>query len=194
MPAYGSLSDLELMDLLKSSDGIAYTELYNRYSGALYVHAYNKLRNKEEAKDAVQELFTKLWSNREKLSLNSNVISYLYAAVRNNVFRIIERKGLQSSYITSILHFAEQKNSITDHLVREKMLSAMIEREIAALPAKMREVFLLSRKANLSHKEIGVQLNLSQATVKKQINNALKILRVKLGIWVYLLLLMRWYN
>jgi len=55
------------------------------------------------------------------------------------------------------------------------------------LPPKMKTVFELSRKANLSHKEIATQLDLSESTVKKHVNNALKILRGKLGLVIYLL-------
>jgi RNA polymerase sigma factor (sigma-70 family) len=50
----------------------------------------------------------------------------------------------------------------------------------------MREIFELSRYDNLSHKQISEKLNLSEKTVKKQVNNALKILRVKLGLLAYL--------
>ncbi|MNY64348.1 RNA polymerase sigma factor [compost metagenome] len=92
---------------------------------------------------------------------------------------------MESKYISSISEFAEKDNCITDHLVREKELSALIEREILALPPKMREVFELSRKGNLTHKEIAVKLNISEKTVKKQVNNSLKVLRTKLGSAVF---------
>ncbi len=191
MAAYRDLSDVELTILLKEGNHSAFTELYNRFKGPLYIHAYNKLRNTEEAKDTVQELFTKLWNNKETLTLTSDLVSYLYTAVRNRVFRQIERKGLESGYISSIQDSINNRSNMTDHRVRENMLSAMIEKEIAALPQKMREIFLLSRKANLSHKQIADQLGIAEPTVKKQVNNALKILRVKLGIIVYLLMLIR---
>lgn len=53
----------------------------------------------------------------------------------------------------------------------------------------MQEVFSLSRKGYLSHKEIAADLNLSEQTVKKQVNNALRILRTRLGLLVFLQLL-----
>jgi RNA polymerase sigma-70 factor (ECF subfamily) len=74
-------------------------------------------------------------------------------------------------------------------LVREKQLAAIIEREIAALPPKMREVFVLSRKEYLTHKEIAELLGISEQTVSKHVTNALKILRVKLGAVAYILLI-----
>ncbi len=191
MASYSSFSDMELTALLKKGDHEAFVEIYNRFKAPLYVHAYNKLRNTEEAKDTIQDLFTKLWNNRESLTLTHDLISYLYAAVRNRVFRQIERKGLESGYISSIQHTIQSGYNFTDHQVREKQLSAIIEKEIEALPAKMKEVFVLSRKMNLSHKEIAEHLGIAEPTVKKQVNNALKILRVKLGIFVYLIFLLK---
>jgi RNA polymerase sigma-70 factor (family 1) len=191
MLKYCGLSDLELSDLLKSGDHHAYSEIYTRYKGPLYIHAYNKLRNREEAKDLVQELFTVLWNKRETLLLTDNLASYLYGAVRNRVFRIIGRKGIESSYITSIQESVNKSNCITDHRVRESLLQKMIDREIASLPPKMKEVFLMSRKDNLSHKEIADKLGIAEPTVKKQVNNALKTLRVKLGLFAYLIFLLK---
>jgi RNA polymerase sigma-70 factor (family 1) len=181
MGAYQMHSDLELTRLLQSGDHEAYTEIYNRFKSVLYVHAYNKLRNTEEAKDVVQDLFVSLWNRRSTLQLTGELSSYLYQAVRNRVFRVIERQGLASNHLQSIHQFVISGNNVTDYLVREHMLRAMIEREIDALPEKMKEIFILSRKMNLSHKEIADELEISDATVKKQVNNALKILRSKLG-------------
>ncbi|MEQ7801481.1 RNA polymerase sigma-70 factor [Pedobacter sp. ASV1-7] len=191
MHKYCGLSDVELSDLLKSGDHFAYSEIYTRYKGPLYIHAYNKLRNREEAKDLVQELFTVLWNKRDTLLLTDNLASYLYGAVRNRVFRIIGRKGIESSYITSIQDSVNKSNCVTDHRVRENLLQKMIDREIDSLPPKMKEVFLMSRKENLSHKEIADKLGITEPTVKKQVNNALKTLRVKLGLFAYLIFLLK---
>jgi RNA polymerase sigma-70 factor (ECF subfamily) len=161
-------------------DRAAYTEIYKRYTGVLFAHAYHKLQDREEARDAVQELFAVLWSKRETISISSTLCGYLYSAVRNRVLNTILHKKIESGYISHLQKFTHQE-AITDHLVREKELSLLIETEVAMLPSKMREIFELSRKSNLSHREIAHQLDISEKTVKNQVNNALKILRVKLG-------------
>jgi RNA polymerase sigma-70 factor (ECF subfamily) len=61
------------------------------------------------------------------------------------------------------------------------MLAKQIEDEIANLPARMREVFELKRKHNLSYKEIATAMNISELTVKTQMNKAIGTLRGKLG-------------
>jgi RNA polymerase sigma-70 factor (family 1) len=180
MSAYTTFSDSELTSLLKLGDRAAYTEIYKRYTGVLFAHAYHKLQDREEARDAVQELFVVLWSKRETISISSTLCGYLYSAVRNRVLNMILHKKIESGYIDHLQKFNHHE-AITDHLVREKELSLLIETEVAMLPSKMREIFELSRKANLSHREIAQQLDISEKTVKNQVNNALKILRVKLG-------------
>jgi len=187
MSSYITLSDNDLVAFLKEGDKAAFTEIYNRYKGLLYIHAYNRLRNQQEADDVVHELFTSLWTKRDNLVLKTHLSGYLYQSVRNRILDIISHQRVESDYIVSLQHFINQSEAITDHLVRENELTALIEKEISALTPKMREVFELSRKANLSHREIAQKLELSEMTVKKHVNNALKILRTRLGLVVYLL-------
>ncbi len=189
MQIYNNLSDLELASLIKADDQLAFAELYDRYKGALYVHAFNLLRDKEESRDVLQQVFATFWTKRKEMVLHSQPLGYLYTAVRNRIYNVIAHKQVESKYIASLAEYASSWDGDTDHLVRRNQLMQIINKEIEQLPEKMREVFELSRKGNLSHKEIAELLNISEKTVKNQVNNALKILRVKLGILFYLLFL-----
>jgi RNA polymerase sigma-70 factor (family 1) len=182
---YRKLSDQELSTLLAKGDGTAYTEIYRRYHTSLYIHVFNKLRLREESRDIVHDLFSSLWHNRESFRLQASLAAYLYSAARYRVFELISRTQVKNKYLDSIRAFEERGDCITDHPIREKQLQELIDREIAALPGKMREIFELSRKANLSHRAIAELLGLSEQTVKKQVNNSLKILRSKLGAVLY---------
>jgi len=191
MVTYGGLSDQDLVSLLNQGDRLAFTQIYDRYKYLLYAHAFKRLRNEEEAEDLIHDLFATLWNKRETFELKSHLQGYLYTAVRNRIFKLLAHKDIESEYISSFQQASEQASNITDYLVRENQMAMMIEKEIAALPPKMREVFELSRKHNLSHKEIAEQLGISEQTVSKQVTNALKILKTKLGLLVYLVFLIR---
>jgi len=182
MSRYAELPDHELFASLREGIADAYAAIYQRYKGVLYAHAYRMLQNREEAKDVVQEVFTVLWTKRNELELKTCLSAYLYMAARNRVLDQIARRRIQDKYVDSFQAFASHpENCVTDHALREKELIALIDKEINALPLKMRAVFIKSRRENFSHKEIADQLNISEKTVKKQINNALKVLRLKLG-------------
>ena len=192
MADYKTLSDNELLSLLKESDHSAYTEIYHRYFYLIYTHAYKKLRNEEQAKDIVQDIFATLWFRREHDLPTSNLAGYLFTSVRNKIFDLFAHQQVELRYVDSIKDYLERQTSVpTDHLVRENDLKVYIEKEIQALPPKMRQIFEMSRKANLSHKEIAEKLNVSENNVSKQVNNALRVLKTKLGIIAFIIFLFR---
>lgn len=186
MTDYSGFNDFELANLLKEGDQYAYTEIFERYKGLLYKHAFRLLNDQEEANDIIQDLFLTLWQKRSDLNFRTSLPSYLYSAVRNRIFDLITHQKVASKYLDSIKAFVEQGDYITDEQVRGNELSRIIEREIASLPPKMRKVFELSRAGELSYKEIGQQLNISDKTVKQQAYNAVKILKLKINSYLAL--------
>lgn len=182
MAAYGIYTDQELTALLKEGNAFAFTEVFNRYSALLYQHTFNKIRDTEEARDVVQEIFAKLWTRREELDLKTmNLKGYLYVTARNAVFDLLRHKTHVEAYAAAYGKFAAEGVAETDYLIREKQLTALIAAEIALLPPRMREVFELRRIENLSNKEIAERLNISEHTVKDQMKKALQKLRPKIG-------------
>lgn len=182
MRNYDTLSDVELIDLLQESDHAAYTEIYHRYFYLLYLHAYKKIVDEEQAKDIVQDVFAALWFKREFNLPDTNLAGYLYTAVRNKVFDLFAHQQVAARYLQSLDDYLASKQSIsTDHRIRENELKSYIEKEIQALPPKMKRIFELSRKENLTHKEIAKRLDTNTNNVSKQLNTALKVLKTKLG-------------
>jgi len=114
------------------------------------------------------------------------------AIVRNNAIKIIRRNIDTRNYLNSIKSFFDELTSASDEVFMARGLEQFFDTEIEKLPNKMREIFLLSRKEQLSHKQIAEKLGISSETVKKQIYNSLKTLRDKLNSDQYsaLLLLM----
>lgn len=185
MASYNVYTDEELMDLLWSSDHAAYAEIYQRYWSILYRHARKMLQNEEEARDVIQDVFVMLWSKREELDLSVSLSAYLYTAVRNKILNSFKRSKVEDNHLNSLKAFINQGENITDHLVRERTLTEIIEREITLLPERMRQVFELKRNNNLTYKEIAKEMNISDLTVKTQMNKAIKTLRLKLGAMLF---------
>jgi RNA polymerase sigma-70 factor (family 1) len=183
---YGKYSDQELTNLLKLGDKSAFSEIYSRYKFIMHNHAWNKLRNTQETQDLVQEVFSKLWAKRETVNIGLNLSGYLYTCIHNQFLNLVVHKKVRTKYIDSIAQYSDHAPVMTDHLVRENLLKKIIEKEISQLPPRMREVFELSRKQHLNHKEIAEIMGISEETVKKQMTYALKILRNKLGIMLYI--------
>jgi len=186
MRNYSEHTDQELASLLRNGDQGAFSFIYNKFKAPLYLHALRTIRDADHALDIVQEVFTNVWEKRSIFAPTSSIDNYLYGAVRNRVFNEIAHQNITERYAKSIQTFFEKGEFFTDNLIREKELKEIIEKEINALPKKMRDVFLLSRNSDLSHKEIGNILNISDTTVKKQVSNAVRILRLKINLAILL--------
>lgn len=188
MKEYQKISDTELVSLLKQGDHTAFNEIHNRYYSLLYRHAFKRLPYREEVRDILQELFSFLWNNREAITFTSGLAAYLYTSTRNRVINVFNKQKIRHEYAQSLQIFLDKGESVTDWSIREKELIALVEKEIAALPPQMQKVFQLSRNSHLSHNEIAELLNTSPLTVRKQIQNSLKILKSKLGANIFLTL------
>lgn len=189
MSAYQSYTDNELTALLRQGDQMAYTELFERYKGILYSHAYHLLEDHDEAEDIIQDLFLTLWHKRFEIEINTSLSSYLYVTLRNRIFKRFARRKVAFRYAESLKTFMQEEHSYTDEKLLERELATIIEQEVNSLPEKMRNVFLLSREGTCSYKEIAEQLDISEKTVRNQVYNALQLLKMKVGSFLTLFLL-----
>ena len=190
MAEYQNLTDQELAAKLSEGSDTAFEAIYQRYHIRLFLYACKKLGNQEEAKDIVQEVFTRLWNRRTACNIDTSLSSYLFTSVRNAAFDCFAHKKIEERYIISLQNFLDKDPVATDHLLRTREMSQQIEKEIAALPPRMRQVFELSRKEHLSHMDIAEKLQISESTVTGQIKKALRILRLRLGsLFIFLLLI-----
>lgn len=175
-------TDQELFVLLQQGQQIAFAEIYNRYNALLFIHADNKLRDKDEAMDVVQDVLAKLWEKRNELDVTVNLAGYLYTAVRNKIFDLIKHKKVISSYMDTFFAPETNREEYADHLIRERQFAALIAAEIEALPPRMREVFELRRLENLSNKEVARRLNITESTAADYMKKAMKILKPRIGL------------
>lgn len=189
MVAYNAYTDQELTALLRQGDHVAYAEIYKRFFGILYIHAYRRLNDRDEANDLLQDMFSIIWQKREELELSGSLSSYLYASVRNRILNIFERRKVNSKYMNSLASFAGQNHEYADHKVRESQLRQLIEAEINALPEPLKTIFVLSRNERMTYKEIGEHIGMTEQAVKSQMKRILKTLRKKLGLIGYLILI-----
>jgi RNA polymerase sigma-70 factor (family 1) len=179
--------DTSLLTALKAGNQHAFELLYHKYKGLLYVHAYKKLGDREQVKDLIHEIFLSLWEKRSTLTIQDNFSSYLYHAVRYKVIDVIDAKNTAEKF-KHFQSFLNQPSIPADYLVRERILQSIIEKEIESLPPRMRKVFELSRIENQTHSQIAEKLGLTTQSVRSHIKNALRILRIKLNVYLPFLL------
>lgn len=187
MTDYAKLSDTQLLAFLKEDDNGAYMEIYDRYNGLLFAYAYRKLQDRQESQDVVQEVFIGLWERRKTFVLKTYLSGFLYKSVLNRILDIFKHSKVIKQYAELQKLQIDVDSVETDYLIREKEIAAMIAKEIAAMPPRMREVYELKYKDFKSTAEIAAMLGISPHTVSNQLKNASAHLKKRLGMLIFML-------
>lgn len=174
---YSDYTDDALQQLLRYGDPLAFDEAYRRYWKMLAQYAYRLTGCKKEVSDIVQDVFVSLWRRRHEFTPSGELKPYLFKCIRNLSLRYLEKNLHQKKYFESLAAFSEQLQVSETRIAETNDLEARLNGAVARLPEKMRDVFMLSRYEHLSHREIAVRLGIAETTVKKQVSNALKLLR-----------------
>lgn len=179
---YADLDDASLLELMKKDDQEAFTTIYNKYWYPLMQHVMKAVRIYSEAEDIIQEIFVSIWKNRARLEIRAALSTYLFNSARYMAIRNIERNLTRSNYLQRLSDQIDNGGVPSpETLLHMRELEERIEQAIESLPGKMKEIFNLSRKQQLSYREIATRLGVSEETVKKQVSNALNRLRIQVG-------------
>jgi RNA polymerase sigma-70 factor (family 1) len=179
MHLHTDTEDDNLLILLKTGDESALTYIYKKYWQRLYMSAHAILKDGQACEDIIQEIFLKVWLNRDQIQIRVSLPAYLFAAVRYEVYRQIKSGKVREDIFD---HVCERIQAGPDYNDLEfKELNTKISEIIAQLPDKCRTVYKLSREEHLSHKQIAVQLNISPKTVENHLTKALSYLKLSLG-------------
>ncbi len=165
----------KLLSELRDGDLFAFKLLYSRYNIRLINYCYWFLRSKEDAEEAVQDVFVKLWKYKERTKSNESFSYYLFKIAKNTCLnKIRERHGdLYSLELDA--SFSDQASLEDDIVFRE--LTLISNKAVEQLPKKRRIIYRLSREKGLTHSEIAKRLRISVSTVENQMGKALKHLR-----------------
>lgn len=188
--SYQNYTDDELLQMMKQQDSKAFEAIYLRYEMPLLRYAIRMTGNKEEAADILQEIFVSLWNRREVIHFDYSLKAWLYQAVRFQSAKFIKRHQRKDELLQELvdLSSAVDVNNPLANLEQQE-LAATLQATINNMPVKMKEVFVLSREEQLSHREISHKLNIAESTVKKQVQKALRFIREK-SLVDYILLLL----
>lgn len=179
-------AELAWMDRIRAGDAAAFEALFHAYYRPLARFAHSLLQSRAQAEETVQDVFLKLWADREELHVRESVRAFLYTLTRNralNVSRrdVFARRWSESEEAPERVHAraegAEERAQVAE-------LDAAIEDAIERLPARCRETFVLSRHHHLSHEQIARVMGVSRKTVQEQMGRALRAMRASLAAWL----------
>ena len=167
----------EILKLLANDDKTALEKLFNHYYPRLYGFSKSFLKWDEGIDDILQEVFLKIYQNRKNIRSTETFQAYIFTITKNLVLnelrsRLNEQKARERLFQNSVAR---------EYLLSEKLeyleLQEKIGEIIRQIPERQQEVYLLSRKDGLSHKEIARKLDISEKTVEYHITHALAAIK-----------------
>ena len=170
-------TDRHLLNGLRKGYEDAFVELFNRYGRMMYALAYRYLKSEEDAEDAVQSAFMKLWARRESLELNENIGSLLYTILENHVLNEIRHNAIVVEGNWEMSREAEEADDSFIRQMEKKNQLELLISAVSKLPARKRDICLLKLMKGFTNKEIAEQLNIKVPTVKVHYNQAIRMLR-----------------
>ena len=170
--------------LLNQEEGFKY--IYELFYPRLWYFVKEYIKNEQDSKDIMQDIFMTLWEKRDSLKADTNLNAYLFTLAKNQCLNYLKHKQVMEKYAKEAE--TEQEMMLTYYAMNafdpEQMdiesLELMVEEAIKQLPEQCRKVFELDRFEGLKYKEIAQKMGISVKTVEAHISNALKILRIAL--------------
>lgn len=171
--------DNDLFGRLSQGDDKAFRQIVHFFYKKMLPLTISLVKSESKARDIMQEVFLKLWINRAILKTIENPAAWLNVVVSNTT----------SNYIRAQLRYELRvKNLVTNSIDSEeiwedldaKFTQTLIDEAVNQLPAKRKQVFLLSRREGLSRKEIASMMNISENTVRNQLAEAIHFIQENL--------------
>lgn len=157
-----------------ANDQVAFGKLFNFYKEPCKKFIFSIIKDEEEAKNIIQDVFVKFWNRRALINPTLNFNSYLYTSLRNMAFdylkKVEKNQILQEQYYQNMIHLEAEPDV-------EETKIYLLRKVMAKLPAKRKMILVLNIEEGKSYQEIAEKMHISKNTVKNQLVKAKQFVR-----------------
>jgi RNA polymerase sigma-70 factor (ECF subfamily) len=175
------IRDNEIIRRIRQGDLKEFETLFRSSYSSLVKYAMTLIKDHDSSEEIVQDLFFRLWQNKEKIHIESSLNGYLFRSVHNRCLHYIEHLKVVTRHETEMSY--EQSNGAESpaDVLQYKELQAKIAMIIEKLPERCGQIFCMSRFEGLKYSEIADKLSVSVKTVESNMGRALKEFRKALA-------------
>ncbi|WP_085537371.1 RNA polymerase sigma-70 factor [Massilibacteroides vaginae] len=182
----------------QSHNNKEFEQIYLQYYARMKRFAREYVVSEEDAENILQDVFLEFWEKRETLLAYTNLIAFLFTAIKNRCINLLKRKmleqeisnHLQEEYVRTLQINLESLEFMNVELFQSNNIKKRIDDAINSLPPKCRQIFVMSKIEGKKQKDIAAELNISVHAIETQMGIAYKKLREKLkGFYPLILIL-----
>ena len=175
------ISDSEIIGRIRKGDISQFESLFRSSYASLVKYARTLIKDHDSAEEIVQDLFFRLWQNKEKIKIESSLNGYLFRSVHNSCLHYIEHLKVVERHEQEMSFVQSDGPESPAEILQYKELQAKIARTIERLPERCGRIFCMNRFEGLKYSEIAEKLAVSVKTVEANMGRALKEFRKALA-------------
>lgn len=165
--------------MIAADNAPAFREFFNREAVGLIRYATGILGSREDARDATQETFFRLWQNRARLDANTDPARLLYTILRNLARDRLRHRAVEQRphpYL-EMSRFVQAGPLLADEAEDPADLQAIVQRALETLSPRQKEIVLLRWRRQLTYEQIGAELGIAPSTASAHMQRAIAQLK-----------------
>jgi RNA polymerase sigma-70 factor (ECF subfamily) len=175
------IRDTEIIRRIRNGDKGQFESLFRSSYVSLVRYAKTLIKDHDTAEEIVQDLFFRLWQDKEKINIESSLNGYLFRSVHNRCLHHIEHNRVVDRHAEEMSYSQTESQESPSDILSYKELQDKIARILERLPEKCGKIFTMSRFEGLKYTEIAEKLSVSVKTVEANMGRALKEFRKELA-------------
>jgi RNA polymerase sigma-70 factor, ECF subfamily len=174
------IGDTEIIRRIRQGDAEQFESLFRSSYISLVNYAKTLIKDHDTAEEIVQDLFYRLWKDREKIKIESSLNGYLFRSVHNSCLHYIDHNRVIVRHAEEMSYRQTDSQENPSDILHYKELQAKIATILEKLPERCGKIFYMSRFEGLKYAEIAEKLSVSIKTVESNMGKALKEFRKEL--------------
>ena len=171
-----SINGNDLIIRVVQGDETAFGQLFKHYKNKLYSFIFHLSGSATMAEDVLQDVFLKIWRDRDQLTGIDNFNAYLYRMAQNTAINVLRRQSREALLLNEVQRLAPEGVQ-GDELLAAREVRTALQQAINNLPPQQRKVYQLGREQGLTYGQIAGSLGISTSTVRNHMVQALKAIR-----------------
>lgn len=167
----------ELLQCVSCGDQLAFNALFTSYHPFVYAFSKRITRSDELAEEVVQDIFLKIWVDRESLRKIDHFGAYLNRIVRNHCYNVLRKLAMESKHASLLSTGFDDTDDSTAEQLAYKDVNEVLEGAIQTLSDQQKNVYQLCHQQGLTYREAAANLNISPQTVHAYMKGALRKIR-----------------
>lgn len=165
------------IEALYNGDRKAFEKIFLTYFDKIKWFLNGFLKSESEAEELTQDIFVKLWINRQSINSQKPFDTYLYTIARNTALNYLKHKLVEEKFKSSYSSLNSDLECGSDEILFAKEINLLVEMALCKMPLQRRRIYQMSRHDSCSNEDIALQLGISKRTVENQLSLAIKELK-----------------